>query len=150
MNRLQLAIVLSLVCICCVGCGGGGDGDRPSRVPVSGVITISGQPLAGATVVFIPVAHNYGATAMTDSDGAYELQTFDPKDGAVPGRYQVTVRKVESPVGVPATEEPPDDDDAGPLFVEKSLIPAKYGQPNTSGLEAQVAESGENKLSFDL
>ncbi|MGH7202173.1 MAG: carboxypeptidase-like regulatory domain-containing protein, partial [Planctomycetaceae bacterium] len=55
------------------------------------------QPVEGATVVFIPTGHKHGATAQTDAEGKFQLRTYEPGDGAVPGNYKVTIRKVEMP-----------------------------------------------------
>jgi hypothetical protein len=153
-RSLQCSVLLVLAAM--VGCGDGEPAGRPARVPAGGVVRHNGQPLPGATVVLIPVSDTHGATAMTDNEGRFQLQTFDPGDGAVPGKYQVTVRKVEMVAGRPmANSEGGNGGEGGDeasviQSIERPLIPEKYFRPTTSGLEAEVSEQGENAFAFDL
>jgi hypothetical protein len=155
-NDPRHAIVLAMVAlVTAVGCENK-DANLPLRVPVSGVVTFENQPLANATVIFYPTSHEHTATAMTDENGRYELQTFRPGDGAVPGQFSVTVRKVEVKAGRTSGGDETNDDggdtggEGGPPAVERSLIPAKYGSIGTSMLKADVAETGENVFPFTL
>src|SRR5437868_14394834 len=71
------------------GCGGK---DRP--VKVEGVVTLDGNPVDSAVVLFNPVdAQGRQATGMTGSDGVFHLTTNAPGDGAIPGDYKVVVRR---------------------------------------------------------
>jgi hypothetical protein len=56
--------------------------------------------------------------------------------GALPGKYQVVVTHVEGEVS--------DDSDL------TSLIPVKYGNPQTSGFSATVKDEDENVFNFAL
>ena len=163
-NVLALFLTVTLV-----GCGAN-DGDRPARVPATGTVLLDDQPLADATVVFIPQDHSYGATARTDDSGRFQLQTFETADGAVPGTFQVTVRKFEMEGVAPGQFDDPnasddggdDDDDGGngmprggdeteaPTVVEKSLIPERYGKPGTSELVFTVSEGADNDFVLEL
>ncbi len=125
------------------------DPNRPKTVPVSGVVTYKGQPVEGATVTFVSTAGKRGAVATTDASGKFTMTTFEPKDGAIPGTYQVAIQKtvVEGAPQEGATgkggEEPP----AGTL---KDLLPAKYKDASKSGLTAEVKEGGTKDLKFEL
>ncbi len=162
---------LAAIPLLVVGCGSGIDADRPERFPVSGVVLHNAEPLAGATVVFVPDDHQYGATASTDDSGRFELQTFEPKDGAVPGSFKVTVRKFEMEPREPGqtpnelSDDGSTEDDGGDAgrspaaggdvtdvepVIERSLIPEKYGSPATSGLQVDVSETGPNEFTFEL
>jgi len=70
------------------GCGG-------SAFPsVTGTVTLDGQALDGAQVVFSPDgAGGQVATAVTDSSGKFRMGTFKLGDGVRPGKYRVTVTK---------------------------------------------------------
>jgi hypothetical protein len=76
------------------GCHG-----RVATVPVSGRVRLGGEPLAGATVIFQPVADPESTTApasgsagKTDADGRYTLRLIAPdQPGAVPGKHTVTI-----------------------------------------------------------
>ncbi|GIW99923.1 MAG: hypothetical protein KatS3mg111_3256 [Pirellulaceae bacterium] len=84
------------------GCGG----DKLPTVPVSGVVTLDGKPLEGATVTFVPQSPGARtASALTGSDGRFVLTTVKGGDGAVPGTYAVTIKKV-----VPGQQTAPVDD----------------------------------------
>jgi len=139
-----------------LGCSGGEPAGRPARVPAGGVVLENGQPVAGATVVFIPIAHKQGAAATTDDSGRFSLMTFNPEDGAVPGSYQVTIRKVELLPGkaIKSSEggsgEGGEDDEAPPPPIEKHLIPEKYSKVTTSGLQVDVVDGQPNEFSFEL
>ena len=74
------------------GCGGG-----VKTVPVSGVVTFDGgpPPKAGA-VYFAPVSVEEGlpnrpASASFGPDGHFEVQSFVPGDGLVPGTYNISI-----------------------------------------------------------
>lgn len=146
-RRLVFLVVLSTAAFL-VGCGGGGQGvaGRPTTAPVSGTVLYNQEPIEGATVTFVPQGHSHAAVGLTDSSGEFRLQTFSRDDGAVPGEFKVTVRKVELPSG--AAEPPPDGED-GPQWEERSLLPERYASAETSGLDATVTE-GANSFTFTL
>ena len=151
------------------GCGGDG---RPPLAPVSGVVTLSGAPVAGATISFIPVDGGRVGTALTDRQGRYEMSTFpgDDADGALLGEHRVTVMKVGgSGASKPATadgEFEDEDEDAGlaPASGEldnstevdddeddmQYLVPARYMNPDTSDLTITVESGGTEHGDFEL
>ena len=86
-------------------------------------MTLDGQPVAGAAVVFTPEQGEM-ATATTDASGRFELSTFERADGALPGKHRVTVAKT--------TVEPGEDEKI--VF----LIPKEYGNLKTSPLTWDV------------
>ena len=53
-GMLSISVVLMLVV---VGCNGGGDAGLPDLVPVSGTVTLDGEPCSGVGVSFLP--HRY-------------------------------------------------------------------------------------------
>lgn len=121
---------------------------------VSGTVTYQGKPLAGAVVSFIPEkAGDRSAGGTTDESGRYQLTTFESSDGAIVGKYRVTVTKREAAadVKVPeglagaAAEEMQERANA----VGKPLIPQKFFVPESSGLTAEV-KSGSNTFDFTL
>ena len=80
-----------------VGCS-----SRPyGTVPVRGRITFSGkQPPARCEVYFVPVATEQTtevsfkprpAVGYTDATGAFEVTSFRPGDGLLPGTYEVRI-----------------------------------------------------------
>ncbi len=117
---------------------------------VKGRVLLDGQPLAGATVLFMPDADSQGrpASATTDSDGYFELMTYRSGDGALPGTYRIVVSKTEAPAA------PPDNDHASKQRAQdylarhsgrtrnKSLIPAIYSDAGTTTLRCTVPPPG--------
>ena len=119
----------------------------PARVPAGGTVTFEGQPVEGATVVFVTQngGRFYNAIGRTDSAGRFKLQTFRPQDGAVPGSHKVGIEKITT------TEKPADLPlEASFTPVETSHLPKKYRSPETSGLTAEVTAKGPNEFAFAL
>jgi hypothetical protein len=93
--RVSPGLLLALV----GGCWGGG-----AIAPVSGRVTLGGQPLPGAAVTFQPVLGEAGATVQTtgsvgrtDSQGRFELRLIAPdKPGAAVGKHRVTISTANS------------------------------------------------------
>jgi hypothetical protein len=92
-----VAAALTLVSSCCFASG---CSRVPSGIaPVSGRVTIAGQPLSGATVTFQPLgsvaeesAGIGGSFGTTDGDGRFELRLIDPDvPGAAIGKHAVTI-----------------------------------------------------------
>lgn len=83
----------------CFVAGCGGNAEEYETVPVSGVVTCEGKPIANATVNFTPLADQGRAAGrrgrvalgMTDKDGRFKLTTYENDDGAIVGKHKVTV-----------------------------------------------------------
>ena len=119
----------------------------PARVSAAGTVTFQGGPVEGATVHFVTVRQGrfYNAMGQTDAAGRFSLQTFRPKDGAVPGPQKVRIEKLTF------TEKPADlPTHASFTPVETSHLPKKYRSHETSGLTAEVSEKGPNEFTFSL
>src|SRR5205085_8418079 len=79
---------LTLIGSLAAGCGGGKGGTSGVR----GRITYKGKPVAKANVSFTPVeGASRAAAGLTDTNGTYSLGTFSTNDGAIPGKYRVSV-----------------------------------------------------------
>ena len=77
------------------GCGGGAD----TPYPVRGTVYLDGQPateLAGGTVTFNSAQLHKSASGVIEADGTYRLGSLKADDGAIPGKYQVTVSPPET------------------------------------------------------
>jgi hypothetical protein len=81
----------------CAGCGS--NPEAYDVVPVTGVVTCQGRPVANAIVNFTPQADpsrpqgRPGRVALgrTDEQGHFRLTTYQNDDGAIPGKHVVTV-----------------------------------------------------------
>jgi hypothetical protein len=140
-----------LMAMASAGCSDGptGGSDRPDVVPASGTITYNGSAVEGATVVLVPEASSggYAASGLTDADGRFELSTFAPDAGAVPGKYKVSVTKIEAPASAAGPEGGHDESETPP---PKDLLPAKYKDAAKSELTAEIPADGTDELTFDL
>lgn len=120
----------------------------PQMAPVSGVVLMNEQPVAGAAVLFMPDESGPAASGTTDAQGKFHLTTSRPSDGAVIGSYRVTVTLKETS-GI-ATEPGGLSGEIAPGGVkEKWIVPQRYSVPDTSGLRATV-EKGLAPLEFRL
>jgi hypothetical protein len=142
---------LALVMLASVGgCGGEyATSEIVDTAPVSGTLTYKGQPLEYYQVVFMPVDGTRVAAGVTDAEGKFKMGTNDGGDGAPPGEAKVAV----SFVGPPSTGEAGLEqviDDPSKLPKPKIKIPAKYGDPETSGLTQTVPPEGITDLKLDL
>jgi predicted small lipoprotein YifL len=128
-----------------VGCGNKGG---KNNVPVSGKVTVDGDPVTSGQVSFLPFDQGAGPAEMTagtiDPSGGYKVFTGG-KEGAPPGRYKVTV----TPSMVPQKDSntmpmmPFDRTYADPsktkLFVEvkADAPPSSYDLKLTKGKESE-------------
>lgn len=93
--RFLLAMSLAATWPWLAGCGGEG----ADVVPVSGTVTLNGQPLEGAAIVFTPAPNNMTGTAGSDAtgpEGNYKAQ-HDGRFGLAPGKYVVLITKEHNP-----------------------------------------------------
>jgi len=133
-----------LVLLMSTGCGPGG----PETAPVSGTVTLDGQPVAGAAVMLVPESAGRPAHGVTDSQGKFTLTTFEEGDGALVGKHSVTVT-LKKVTGMLADVDGLSGGVAPGGIKEEWIIPKKYSSPKTSGLSAEVKKSGE-PLVLDL
>ena len=124
------------------GCGRSGN-QIPNRVPVSGRVTVAGQPLAYGTVQFVPESPEGHAAMGTIKGGAFTLQSAESFPGVSKGPYKVSI---VSPLPIDPANRPSD-----PFSPEanRSNIPNRYGNTETSGLAVEVT-GPTHDLTFDL
>lgn len=147
---LKSLVPIALVLLVAAGCGESGRpaGAKPTK-PVKVTVTYKGSPVEGATVSFISETPAYGRT---DGSGVAQMKTYVEGDGAVVGAHAVTITKTETVGAAPAVDQ--DSPEYDPNAAEapstvKYLIPQKY-EMKTSGLTAEVKDSGPNEFKFDL
>ena len=120
-----------------------------ATVPVSGTLTFKGQPLEYYQVIFFPSDGVRVAAGITDANGKFTLGTNDGGDGAASGSCKVAVNFV----GPPSTDAGGNEqiiDDPSKLPKPKVKIPAKYNDPEKSGLIQEVPAAGLTDLKIDL
>lgn len=124
----------ALALLTLAGCGG------PSRVPVSGAVTVDGAPVDNGTITFVPTgAAAAGAPPKASAritDGKY---AFEPDFGPMPGAYSVEITWDKK------TGKKVSTGDADMRDETKQMLPAKYNAQTT--LTADV-KSGMPPLDF--
>jgi hypothetical protein len=101
-------------------------------VPVKGKVTFDGRPVTSGSLVFKPDAAKGNSNTLEPAgtigpDGRYSLFTKE-REGAPLGWYQVAVVAQEI-------------NEKDPYAPPKSLIPTRYNEASTSGLEIEVTVS---------
>jgi len=117
---------------------------RPVAVhPVKGKVIMDGQPLANAAIVLHRVGNsklpaNLHPRGKASSDGTFQLETFDPADGAPDGDFVATVFLTEE-------TEVDGEKQAGP-----NVLPTVYSKPETSPLKLKITSSTKELQPLEL
>jgi hypothetical protein len=133
--------MVAALAITAAGCSGG---DELLLADAAGTVTYNGDPLEGATVIFVPDS-GLPATGVTDADGRFTWNTRG-EPGAVIGAGKVAITAVEQLIVVEGREPTAQELEN----MSRSLIPDKYGHPMTSELTAAVKEDEKNEFTFAL
>jgi hypothetical protein len=127
-RRRSYAMRLLVIAIVSAGCSKSSD-----LAEVRGTITLDGQPLANAFVVYSPTEAGTTSYGRTDAEGSYHMMFSDSESGAWIGENLVRVNTGD--VGA--------DGGAGP----KERVPAVYNRNTT--LKVDVKPDA-NVFNFDL
>ncbi|HJN10198.1 MAG: carboxypeptidase-like regulatory domain-containing protein [Pirellulaceae bacterium] len=114
-----------------------------SKLPVvSGAVSLDGQPLAGATVIFMPENELLSpAQGTTDASSNYTLEQEADVAGIQPGEYSVRITTFQ-----PASQ---DTDPATPAIKEK--VPARYNlETALNAVVGAEQDSVERPHNFEL
>ena len=124
-----------------LGCGGG-----RKVAPVSGKVTMNGQPLVGAMISFQPDVDSYedapGSTGKTNDKGEYALMTSTGESGARVGKHKVLINLWSTK---PGGKDAPTERGGPPL---EDKVPRRYN--DATELTFTVPSSGSSKADFDL
>jgi hypothetical protein len=130
-----LVVGLTLV----AGCGG--------PVNVQGKVVRDGKPLAGAQIVFVPVAGGQEAGDLTDEEGNFRLKN-PKKFGLVPGEYLVTVSKMEYPPGMKVPG--PHEMTMALTAKMRESLPVQYTTQDKTPLRVTVPRGGVTDLVLEI
>jgi hypothetical protein len=116
------------------GCGPAG----PDLAPVTGKVTLDGQPMTHGHVGTIPTVGR-GAHGDIRPDGTFELHTYATGDGARVGPHKVGVAAYDA-----SAPRGPESE------YGKLLVPKHYTNPESSGLTIDVPEDGLDNVELKL
>jgi hypothetical protein len=139
------AAMLCLLAAAMSGCSGGA-----SYAPVSGVVTLDGQPYGKAVVNFQPIGTpespnpGRGSSAYTDANGRFVLVSDDYK-GAVVGKHRVMIMTAGNVTGASPEGGTPDET---PVNRPVDPIPAEWNALSDKTFE--VPAGGTDKANFDI
>ncbi len=142
-----------------------------SEAEVQGTVTYQGKALEGATVQFQTDDGNPVGSGTTDASGHFKLKSTQGKDRIPAGTYKVTVLK-SSTIDIPSANDPKDFTKAGEAMMKaagvgkakgpmanpmaaagkglsKSLIPEKYGTPQSTTLTVTVPSKTPIELKLE-
>jgi hypothetical protein len=145
----RLLLLLPLFLVIASGCG---YRNRATPSGVSGHITYKGKPLPGGTVTFYPGSGG-AYTGTIDKDGKYSVadvpagtMTVSVETSSVKPRpnlqYGKGAQKMEASPGPGGSAGTSPSGPTGENYVE---IPAKYANPQTSGLSATLTAGSQVK-----
>jgi hypothetical protein len=152
-GRRALAAWAGMSLALALGCGD--ETGLEKRYPVSGTVTYHDEPVKDGQIHFLPKTVGGRSATGVIEDGQYSLTTMVPNDGAVPGKYQVTI--VSKDIDFTKVKETiakkggigRHKDIIKAASSAKSLIPTKYGSVQSSGLMAEV-QPHSNTFNYKL
>ncbi len=122
----------------------GCDSSKHQLAPVSGIVTLDGEPLSDGVVNFQPMAGKNvnvgpGSNARTDEQGRFVMNTIDDQPGAIVGKHRVRIYSFspESPRVDDTDSEPPSE-----------RVPHRYNY--RSKLTFDVPAEGTSEANFEL
>jgi hypothetical protein len=137
-----LLLLLAAAGLTVSGCSG--SRDELPREPVSGTVSLDGQPLDYGAILFAPAAGSEGAPTSAAYDVENGQFSIPRSDGLVPGKYQVKISRMDHKPE-PRSKGPPKKGTKPP----KETLPTRYNGPKTE-LSAEIPKGGATDLKFEL
>ena len=116
--------------ICVMGCDTG-----PRILPVNGTVTYNGEPLAVGGITFEPF-DGRSAFGTIENGSIVNVTTHARGDGVLEGACRVGVQATTN-LGQPVGPHDP-------------LIPARYFDPQSSGIVLEISRDSAQQLSIEL
>ncbi len=156
MRVCLLSVACLFVAVGLSGCAQDIRREGPELAKVTGSVSLDGEPVEGAHVRFSPETKGPAAFAVSDSRGHFELRTFDPGDGAVPGKYGISITKDVTEGGKEFASEAEMEaytQEHGKAELQRttvSALPEKYASKQSSGLTAEISLATKNHFDLEL
>lgn len=128
----------------------GCNGSKFDFAPVSGQVSLNGEPVSGARVVFMPQdtledgESGPYSNGTTDGEGRFTLSSIEevPRKGAVVGNHKVIISTKQSHLD-------PENRDVEIIDTPES-IPWEFTHYRKTPLKSQVPAEGNDSVVFDL
>ena len=137
--RIFVGILLAVITASTGGCA-----NKSGTIPVSGKVTLDGKELETGAVTFSPITSGEPAIGQIQADGTFHLRTKVDGDGALAGRYRVSVAAFKKTSASPTSPGMPTS------TLGESIIPVRYNNSSTSGIQLEVTTSGANNFPIEL
>jgi hypothetical protein len=129
------------VMVACAGCSG----DDLPRQPVTGFVTIDGEPLSSAAISFYPnLLKDPNQRVIGGAMIERGYFSIPRREGLVPGRYDVSINAGKSHQKNRQIRKEPGNDQA----IEKERIPAKYNAKTQ--LSVEITSAAIKEITFHL
>jgi hypothetical protein len=125
------------------GCSGG-----PTLGKVTGTVTLDDKALPKGTITF-ETAGQRPATARVENGQIVEATTYKAGDGVPVGSHTLSISAFDDAASAVADDPGKGKAPGSNYMTGKSLVPARYNDPSTSGLTA-VIKPGSNPLELKL
>jgi len=138
-----LLVSVAAASLCLTGCSE----EKFPLVPVSGRVTLDGEPLPDARVAFEPIAAEGesmagpGSYATTDSQGRYSLKTLDGRTGAVVRKHRIKIGTHQAPATRAGTEMPKINEKVPESFNRDTTFDVPEG--GTQSADFRISTKGE-------
>lgn len=143
--RLGLKFVSFLAAVLAVGC----EDQFAGREPVSGSVTLEGQPLKEGSIQLLPMADQDTQTGAAIVDGKFSV---DKRDGLKPGLYLVRITSGDGVTPARGRPDAADEEIAGPggntNIVSVDRIPPDWSEASSQSVEVKAGI--ENVFQFDI
>ena len=161
MKKILRDVVLLSLCFVVLLSSGCNKKRMKGLVPAQGVVTLNGEPVAGAMIMFTPVQIGTEAVARAPTrvvKGESVVLGGRPGVEDFPGDYNVTVVKDEFQGGLTLEQarvnsQNPDEARKQGSVEEATVIhylPAKYADMNTTDLKVSIPAGGQKNLEIAL
>ena len=149
----KLTLLLAAMALTFTGCGY----RRPAQVKTTGTVTLDGEPVASAALMFIPDSGR-PASGNTNTNGDFQVSSFGGNDGLPAGNYRVTATKLvlkdrfqerydrqveRAAAEAEPGEEPEDVDIAFPESAYDNELPKKYAELDTTDITVTITKQQE-------
>jgi hypothetical protein len=141
MSRSRVATLALILAVFAAGC----TDQYAGRLPVSGTVTLEGQPLKEGSIQLLPLENQDTQTGSAIVDGKF---TIEKRDGLKPGKYMVRITSGDGVTPANSNEEEAAGPGGSTNIVSVDRIPADWSDQSKQQIEIKAA--GDNVFKFEI